>query len=157
MSLSTVDLPEPDAPTMAVFLFAGTSKVTLRSDMLPLYPKETPSNRSTPSLTTSGGALGREETFGVRRSSSSSWRMSVRLCRISWYVKPSAVSGACSCRSMPWIATTSPIVRAPDATRDAQSAMIDPSPAEKMSACPALSTDTSCTSRTESTSSLDSS
>ena len=50
---------------------------------------------------------------------------------------------------MPWIATTSPTERAPAATRVAQRAITVPSPAEKMSACPALSSEIVWTSRTE--------
>ena len=69
-----------------------------------------------------------EEPVVAGRGPTKTVTLAVLLCRISWYEYPSDASGACSCSSSPWIATTSPTVSAPRDTMPADKASIVPMP-----------------------------
>mmetsp|Transcript_1872 Transcript_1872/g.5924 ORF Transcript_1872/g.5924 Transcript_1872/m.5924 type:complete len:334 (+) Transcript_1872:664-1665(+) len=152
-SLSRDDFPEPDGPTMAVRVPGAASKLTSsRSRRDPSYPNETPSKRSRDAVLAEarGGAPAGERTRGCLRSNARSCRRSAVACRISWYEKPSEASGCCSCSSSPLIATASPTVSAPLETQPAQATIMQPSPPQKLNACPTLRAATVLTSATAS-------
>ena len=59
-------------------------------------------------------------------------------------MNPIDVSGCCSCSSMPWMATTSPMVMAPASTRETHSERTTARPADEQSTWPTLRREMTC-------------